>query len=870
MVIAPRPATARAAGPRRALIVSGTVGEGHNAAGRAIAEAIGRLWPHCEVCWADACEVMGPGAGPLFRAAYVFNVERTPWLYEFFYQALWRQRWFAEASKRFSGSWAGRRLAPLLAAHSPDLIVSTFPFGSAGLSWLRRHRGLAVPTGAWVPDFCPHPFWVYRNLDMTCVMHERATGVAAAADPGARVTVGGLPVSSAFAPRDRDVARKALGLPAGRFAVLVSAGSFGFGSVERGVSALLDADPRVHVTVACGRNKRLRRRLAARGSRTGGGRLTALGWAGDMADQIAAADVVVSNAGGMTALEAIACGRPVVMFDPIAAHGRANAELMAGAGVAVLCRTAADLRATVSALAKDPGALAPLRQRAAEAAGAGRAPDDDLRELAACRGLTRTGPVPLRAEDALFLHAQTDMLCQQVGALLLLEAATRDLRSGDLRAAVQARIRDVPELRRKLEPARSRWLRPCWVSDDDIDMERRVGEVVLGEGGAPATLDGLVGAFFSVPSDPQRTPWEVLLVRGVPGGRTAVVVKVHHTLGDSNAIIAALSKLFDREGRDREAGRLTSAHGDGARAAGAGNGGAAGMPGTGEQSPQDAGSCGARDPGSRARRGVTRRGAGMRVLAGARQAARTMRGLGHLAAAGFAPASPLNGPLTSPRRRYVPVTLPSRAVASTARALDARMADLLLAVVAEALSRLLRSRGERTEGCTLRAAVPRAVRNAPARRLGNRSAAVALDLPIGPMGPRDRLWAVRAQMEAHLRWGEAEAAAFVMRSLNILPPPLQRLVARQVYQRRFFNLLVSVFPGTRRQHRVLGARIVEVYPVLALADGVGLAIGAMTWGRSMSIGILADAALVGDVDLLADYITAAFGDFQAAGQRAVG
>src|SRR5579875_3821538 len=507
---------------------------------------------------------------------------------------------------------------------------------------------------------------------------------------------------------------------------------------------------------------------------------------------------------------------------------------------------------------------------AAAAAGAGRAPDDDLRELAACRGLTRTGPVPLRAEDALFLHAQTDMLCQQVGALLLLEAATRDLRSGDLRAAVQARIRDVPELRRKLEPARSRWLRPCWVSDDDIDMERRVGEVVLGEGGAPATLDGLVGAFFSVPSDPQRTPWEVLLVRGVPGGRTAVVVKVHHTLGDSNAIIAALSKLFDREGRDREAGRLTSAHGDGARAAGAGNGGAAGMPGTGEQSPQDAGSCGARDPGSRARRGVTRRGAGMRVLAGARQAARTMRGLGHLAAAGFAPASPLNGPLTSPRRRYVPVTLPSRAVASTARALDARMADLLLAVVAEALSRLLRSRGERTEGCTLRAAVPRAVRNAPARRLGNRSAAVALDLPIGPIGPRDRLWAVRAQMEAHLRWGEAEAAAFVMRSLNILPPPLQRLVARQVYQRRFFNLLVSVFPGTRRQHRVLGARIVEVYPVLALADGVGLAIGAMTWGRSMSIGILADAALVGDVDLLADYITAAFGDFQAAGQRAVG
>jgi hypothetical protein len=37
------------------------------------------------------------------------------------------------------------------------------------------------------------------------------------------------------------------------------------------------------------------------------------------------------------------------------------------------------------------------------------------------------------------------------------------------------------------------------------------------------------------------------------------------------------------------------------------------------------------------------------------------------------------------------------------------------------------------------------------------------------------------------------------------------------------DLLVSVFPGTRRSHRLLGARVEEVYPVLALAVGV------MTW-----------------------------------------
>lgn len=49
-----------------------------------------------------------------------------------------------------------------------------------------------------------------------------------------------------------------------------------------------------------------------------------------------------------------------------------------------------------------------------------------------------------------------------------------------------------------------------------------------------------------------------------------------------------------------------------------------------------------------------------------------------------------------------------------------------------------------------------------------------------------------------------------------------------------------------------------MYPVLALADGVGITIGAMTWERSLSVGILADAGLVPDVDRLAAWLTGAF------------
>jgi Putative Actinobacterial Holin-X, holin superfamily III/WS/DGAT C-terminal domain len=107
--------------------------------------------------------------------------------------------------------------------------------------------------------------------------------------------------------------------------------------------------------------------------------------------------------------------------------------------------------------------------------------------------------------------------------------------------------------------------------------------------------------------------------------------------------------------------------------------------------------------------------------------------------------------------------------------------------------------------------------------------------------------------------------------MGLFPPPVQRRTAARLYQRRWFSMLVSIFPGARRSHLVLGVGVEEVYPVLALADGVGLAVGAMTWERSLSVGILADAALVPDADRLAAELTGAFERYRApAGSQGAG
>ena len=149
---------------------------------------------------------------------------------------------------------------------------------------------------------------------------------------------------------------------------------------------------------------------------------------------------------------------------------------------------------------------------------------------------------PVRAEDAVFLHAQTASCPQQVGAVVMLNGPGVNL--AGLRSSVAARVGQLPQLRRRLIPARGRWDRPRWVIDESLDVCSRVTEAVA-DAGTLTSLEQVVGRYFAEPVDPAEAAWQLLLVRTEAGGPSAIVVKAHHALGDSYALISELSGLFD-------------------------------------------------------------------------------------------------------------------------------------------------------------------------------------------------------------------------------------------------------------------------------------------------------------------------------------
>jgi hypothetical protein len=191
-----------------------------------------------------------------------------------------------------------------------------------------------------------------------------------------------------------------------------------------------------------------------------------------------------------------------------------------------------------------------------------------------------------------------------------------------------------------------------------------------------------------------------------------------------------------------------------------------------------------------------------------------------------------------------------------------RLTDVLLAATGAAVAE---ARPARPAAARMRTAVPLMVARPEGQESGNFTMAVLVDVPLGPMPIAERLRLVSANSAARLRRGDrALASRFVLRALGgCAPAPLFRAFARRVYGAPYFSAIVSNMPGTPEQTAFLGRPLDAAFPLVPLAPGAPVALGAMSWGGRLCLGLTTDPTLATAADLLAG-IERALGDLQIA------
>ena len=330
----------------RVLVISGSVGAGHDGAADELVSRLAKVGVVADR--RDYLDALPRACRFILRDGYRLSVGYWPaffdWLFANLERTGWVRRvalWLCRVAQRDVLRWVGDH----------DVVVSTYMLSSQTLGQLKEAGRINATLVTFLTDPAVHRTWVHRAVDHHVTVTEATARMGELVYQTPMQAVGGL-VSAKFAepvdPARRQALRTELGLSPDGLVVLLATGSLGMGDVPNVVRSITSSGVG-EVVVLCGRNDRLRKQLSAQPG------VVVLGWRDDVPELMAAADVLIHNAGGLSLTEALTAGLPAVTYRPIPGHGIANSQVLADAGLAPWPKDDAELVEAIRKQAIDRG-----------------------------------------------------------------------------------------------------------------------------------------------------------------------------------------------------------------------------------------------------------------------------------------------------------------------------------------------------------------------------------------------------------------------------------------------------------------------------------------------------------------------------------
>jgi WS/DGAT/MGAT family acyltransferase len=379
-----------------------------------------------------------------------------------------------------------------------------------------------------------------------------------------------------------------------------------------------------------------------------------------------------------------------------------------------------------------------------------------------------------------------------------------------------------------------------WVEDETFDIHHHVvrEKLVRRKGQSErAALQALCGKLATQPLDPARPLWQFHLIDGYEGG-SALIVRIHHCIGDGIALISVALSITDG-GNDPPARKQRAA---GAAADGDWLSDAVIQPLT--------------DIAVKAL-GMTGEGVARSVevlsqpqqLFGSLEMARVgYQVMGDVAAlALMSDDSPtrLKGMPAGDKRVAWNEPLPLDAVKTISKGLNCSINDVLLSCVAGAIGEYLRERGDDPTGQEIRAMVPVNLRPLDkAWQLGNKFGLAPLVLPIGIHNPIERVYAVRQRM-AELKGSYQPLLAFAVLAIaGLMIKPVQDAILN-LFAKKATAVMTNV-PGPAKPLTFCGATIRQTMFWVPASGHIGVGVSILSYAGGVQFGLITDSKLCPD------------------------
>lgn len=350
--------------PLRFLILTASTGNGHISASTAIKEELESRG--CVVQVINVMDHVVKAFRKYFQGGYETLVRRGPSLWGYLYRTSDRPL-FNYGVQTFLDWKCSYPIDQMIRDFQPDWIINTHSVAQPRLPKIQKELGIG--SAVVVTDLYPHRMWLRGSPDHYFVPNEYSKEVLERRIPRihGHVDVTGIPINAAFAnPPDRVASRSNVNLSDEDVAILVTSGGIGAGPFTEVVGKLRDTGCKL--LVVCGRSEEAQQSVASQFGNDSQIQIFGHVSQAQMAELMAACDILVGKSGGLTTFESLAVGCPFVVYEPFLIPGQEedNAKWMESKGAGVTALNLEELISIVEDLKSHPEKRDAMRKAAKE------------------------------------------------------------------------------------------------------------------------------------------------------------------------------------------------------------------------------------------------------------------------------------------------------------------------------------------------------------------------------------------------------------------------------------------------------------------------------------------------------------------------
>lgn len=310
-------------------------------AAKSIKECIEKNYTNIEIEIIDCMRYINKVVNKVTTGAYNEMAKDIPKLWGKVYAG--SQKGLLSSVSKESNKLMARKLFKLIIEYKPDLIISTHPFSTQMVSYLKKKGHLNCELATILTDFSMHTQWLIGNeygnyfFVANSKMEEQLINYGV---DSKKIHVTGIPLSSKFKRKiDNNETFKLFDLkPEKRTILFFGGGEFGLGK-ERTVQildSLIRNVPDYQIVAIAGKNEKMKKKFEEVVEKENAiNRVRVLGFTDKVPELMEIAEIVVTKPGGLTTSESLASGLPMLVISPIPGQEEENAQFLEEKGVGI-------------------------------------------------------------------------------------------------------------------------------------------------------------------------------------------------------------------------------------------------------------------------------------------------------------------------------------------------------------------------------------------------------------------------------------------------------------------------------------------------------------------------------------------------------